>query len=383
MKREKIDVLKDEVKIPDIVMEAAEDAFSQIAREASGTDKMGIASKCQKNDTDKFSFAKKNNKEIEMPIKKKSGFKKKWVAAAMVAVLAVATLTVGAATDFQWFKAYTEALEISEEDKALIEKYSMGDSIDQSVTDNDITITLEEYICDRNAAYVIYSIEGIDAPTEGQTLRLGGDGTHAGRVVNKSMQYLGQDADTGKLLYMESILTSATGNMASGYMFSNFTSVEIWEDTMAARTASWSAEGEWNFKVQLAENTAVTNYTAEFSLQGKDAVLKEVTLSPISIKYTVEYDGDYYYGARESKDWDAYEVDCYGFKMKDGSIEAIMGGGYGQNRLVSTSGCHFGKVINVEQIESLLFRNNTYDASDDITLEDFVEVPLAELQLVE
>lgn len=82
MKREKIDVLRDEIHIPDVVMNAAEDAFSKIKLEASASQKQNTA-------------------EVKM-MKKPVGFKKKWIAIAMVAVLAIGTLSVGAAKSDDW-----------------------------------------------------------------------------------------------------------------------------------------------------------------------------------------------------------------------------------------------------------------------------------------
>lgn len=364
MKREKIDILREEIKIPEVVVDAAEDAFAQIAQEVSMSQKSEVTK-----------------------VKRKPGFKKKWFAIAMVAVLAIGTLSVGAATNFQWFKAYTDVLEISEEEKALIEKYSMGAGVGQSVTDNDITITLEEYICDRRAAFIIFSIEGIDAPAEGQRLHLGGDGSHAGHVTNGSSKYLGQDPDTGKLLYMESILTSSTGQMVSGYMFANFTSVEIWEEE-GIYEPILSKEGQWDFKVKLEETKGTKTYTTDTPVKGEDASLKEVTISPISMEYVVEYSSDYYYSVVEAEKenddiiWMDYVVDFYGFMMKDGSIERPSGGGGSQWRMIATSECSFGKVIDVEQIESLLFFSEDYNSDDGVTAEDFVEVPLTSLKEV-
>lgn len=376
MKREKIDVLRDEIHIPDVVMNAAEDAFSKIKLEASASQKQNTA-------------------EVKM-MKKPVGFKKKWIAFAMVAVLAIGTLSVGAATNFQWFQAYTDVLEISEDDKAMLEENGMLAGVGQSVTDHDITITLEGYICDRMSAYILYSVEGIDPPKEGQNIRLVGS-TSAGFTSGSSSTYLGQDPETGKLLCLENIQTSANGRMDSGYMFSYFTGVEVWDE--GGMTPALSKDGEWNFKIQLTENTAVITYVANVPLNNGVATLKEVVLSPISMEYTVQYDSDYYYESAErikeafdnavvddecniKMDETHYNVDIYGFLMKDGTIESPNGGGSGSWRLLATSTYSMGKVIDVDNISALLVADEKFNSDDGISVEDFEQIPLENLTLV-
>ena len=364
MKRENIDILKDEVVIPEVVTNAAEDAFAKILCDTAR--------------------AEQNSTEVALMKKPGTGLKKRWIAIAIVAVLAVGTLTVGAATNFQWFHLMTEELKISENEKAMIEKYNMGANIAQSVTDNGITITLEEYICDRRAAYVIYSIEGIDAPKEGQWLVLGGEGSHAGNTVNRSGKYLGKDTETGKLLYMESILTSSNGRMDSGYMFANFTSVEIGEEQSLETV--WSKEGQWDFKVKLEENTSVREYqAADITIGNDDILLKSVTVSPVSIEYVTAYSKEYYDKAcADEENRNSYRADCYGYKMKDGTIEEISGGGSsGGMGLTVTATFHYAHIIDIDQAESLLFRGDAFNSDDGITSEDFIEIPLADLQEVQ
>lgn len=82
MNRSKVEILKEEIVLPEVVVAAAEDAFDKILREASmeKVEKMEVA--CMKS--------------------RKPKFKKRWVALVAVAALVVGTLSVGAVKSDDW-----------------------------------------------------------------------------------------------------------------------------------------------------------------------------------------------------------------------------------------------------------------------------------------
>lgn len=149
MSKEKIDILKDEVVIPEVVTIAAEDALTIILRETS-----------QEKEQEKM--------EVALVKNRKPKFKKRWIAIAAVAALAVGTISVGAAKSDDWNWALLQRAGVTEAEAIdtiqLDNGYVMIDASDTSTgTDylakeggvpKDVTLTVTESFGDNNNVYV-------------------------------------------------------------------------------------------------------------------------------------------------------------------------------------------------------------------------------------
>lgn len=368
MKREKIDILRAEIKIPEVVVDAAEDAFSKIAMEAAGNTKN----------------------------KSKSKFKKKWFAIAMVAVLVLGTITVGATTDFQWFKPVEEDLSISEEEKTLIEKYAMGNTIGQTAVQNGITVTAEQYICDRNVVYAIFSVEGVDAPTGQEWLDFSDYDVNVGSSLGSvGGRYLGEDEETGKQMYAYVSENFSQKDITGRYVHVTLAGLEhltpIPEE--AYESGAWTEydntkatyDGTYAFKWQLNNSVPIQDYTVEnLEIADSGITVQSVSISPLSVLVEAKCSPETYEIMRDSSD-DEYEwwSGFSGLKMKDGSI-VHSGGSYRVKGNVVTDLCANDKVIDLDQVEALLFVD-PLDLDQRVPIEerDLIEVPLSELTLVQ
>lgn len=390
MNRSKVEILKEEIVLPEVVVAAAEDAFDKILREASmeKVEKMEVA--CMKS--------------------RKPKFKKRWVALVAVAALVVGTLSVGAATDFQWFKPVEENLRqevITDEEKAVIEKYSLGNKIGQSIEQNGVTVTAEEYICDRHMVYAIFSVDGVSALKGEEWLEF----TEFDISVGSSLgsvggNYLGWDEETGKHFYSFTSTNFSQNDIAGRYVNVTLNGLQhltpIPESVLEDGT--WTEydnvknayDGTFTFRWQLENSAAIKSYSLEgVDLSETGITLQSISISPLSALVEANYSLDVYDEIKDTWENDREEngeLDNYefwsgfcGFKMKDGSIVESLGiitltGNVGTDKTTHEN------IIDVDQIEALLFVNPLkYTIYDRPTIEEQekIEIPIADLKVVE
>ncbi|MGN0495739.1 MAG: DUF4179 domain-containing protein, partial [Lachnospiraceae bacterium] len=133
-----IEQLKKEVDIPEIVKNRADETFNKIKNE--------------------------NGEVIQMPNKKLFRRMNKAAACAVIGILTCGVISVGATAYYKWNKGLEEYYQVEEEDKTQIEESGLADFPDLSVTDQGVTVTLEESVVDNYYAYVTLKVEGYDVP---------------------------------------------------------------------------------------------------------------------------------------------------------------------------------------------------------------------------
>lgn len=373
--KNKIEVLKQDVVIPDIVRTKLDDAYDQILREAAAPDNSGGA------------------------FMAKAKMKKRWIAIAAVAVLAVGSLTVGAAAHFNWFSPVEEELQITEAKKDALEKTNAGTMVEQSVTQNGVTVAVEQSISDANYFFAIISVEGITAPVDKQWLAFEesnisiSGATH----VNSYGQYIGVDQETGKMLYLwegDIVDGDATEKMMSIHLENTIVCRPYTEEELEYQVETQQevdnvlhrVDGVWEFSFAMDGSTDVLSYDISSPTGNPDIALEHVVITPLSIERSTQHVDP----ERMKKEWDdpknggTYEDGFYGFLMKDGTIyNASMGSGRGNFNEMLTGRIElmgFGTIIDVYQIEAMLFDDLTDDISvwdiENPTANDFVVVPL-------
>lgn len=364
MKKEKMDILKEDIIIPDVVTDALESAYAKILEETAAPEQ--------------------NGKVVAMKKKDRPGFKKKWIAVALVAVLAVGTLSVSAATDFKWYGLIKEAMFMTDAKEDAVEKYDMASVVGQSVTDNGVTITVEQTVCDADNFFVVLSIEGVEAPASAEE-SIVFEHFNISSSQNYGGEYFGVDEETGKLLYLWQGSLMGTNNLGTtltmelgNLMKCNYKLEELWR-----------VDGTWNFQIPIEGSAAEVVKELHAPTGNPEIMLEKVTLTPLSIEYETSYNDP-----EQMREWwddpnqpdEATSDGFYGFLMKDGTIESAYYGGMNSSAHPGftgrTTNQSYGTVIDLDQIEALLFDNKTDDVipglHDEPTLEDFVVVPLNE-----
>ncbi|MBQ8663172.1 MAG: DUF4179 domain-containing protein [Eubacterium sp.] len=377
--KDKIDILKSEVEISDVVMSATKETFAKILEEGK---------------------QKENEKIQAMPaVRKRNGFKKRWIALVAVAALAVGVLSVGAGTNFNWFAPVEDEMFISESQKEALEKYGLGTTLQDAVTQNGVTVSVEQVICDSNYYFVVLGIEGVEYPTGDQWLSfeewdidiVGGD-IHRGTYG----QYLGVDEETGKMLYLwegdmkniDIVGKTMRVNMKDVQISRWFTEEEMAEKAEGSAPTEIinEVEGEWYFEFVLNGGSQELAYELSGPTGNPDITLDSVVITPLSIKMSSTHADP----EQMLADWDDpedggdYYVGYYGFLMSDGTIiQASAGSGSGtfnKSRTGRDEFYGFGTIVDLYEIDSILFieEGDAWDVynKENPTVEDFVVVPL-------
>lgn len=303
-----------------------------------------------------------------------------------------------------------------------------------SVTDQGVTITSEESIVDNHYAYLVFKVEGytleegaqpeftnVDvSAADGEDLYLDGSGATAcnfynglivgenGRAVNADGSEIKTDADgnfllqyvqdDGSLEYCITLYSTEEGAFIGRELHIEFQGLGAYIENSEEEIRT-DIGGTWSFDLTLAGSANTTTFDLDAELGDSDATVIQAILSPLSAtiyyefpysKYTVETvepDGT----TRTTSLFD--EAPAFlGFRMKDGTdIRYLTGGGssgYENGGNDAENGemiiYHviqgYGRVIDVDEIESLLFLKSYPEESEDgettLTDENLYIVPL-------
>lgn len=393
-----IKILQEPVDIPDIVQERAQEAFAAIHQE------------------------RQRQNRPEVPGGSRKSRKRLWLAAAAAAVL-VGTVSVGAAVYQRWWsKGLEETLHASEEQMQEMDGNKASLGINQAVTDQGVTITAVQSIADNYYAHLAFKVEGFDLPEGAEPAienievtvdgedkinwsggfyngvvkgadgkNVYGDGkplayTEDGRLIEK---YIQEDGS------LEFNLILNHYKLEKGFLLDKpvhvkFSNLGIYEKKTDFTPIT---EGVWEFDWILRGSDKMRICKMEVPLGESGAILKEVEISPISMRAVTEIpDGKYLmYGSAEK----GVRPPCLnGVVMKDGTVYTDLYPGMGGSEgMPEGSGQHItefalDRILDVDQIKSLLFdREMEFDLTevsedmqenmDELPLEDrFYVVPL-------
>lgn len=308
----------------------------------------------------------------EKQVKKVSG-----LVIALALVLALGMTAAVAAGVIRWQQGLEDSLQLTEETKEYYSDTALFDTPNLSVTDQGVTVTLEQCIVDEHAAYIAFRVSGY-TPSEGEQpafmedscqagltgasytggrfyngLRHDGDGTATyldGSAVDWS-QPLPYAAENGDLLYVISML-------AGEETFPGRT-VDVTLSGLGVYADKWGdirvdVPGTWTFQWELKGTEGVLSLTGMKAAIGPHgAVLNEVRLSPITIEMNMTVPR----GIADEDDLLPYLV---GVRMKNGE-ERMHITGAGMDGYVSEQSDEVHVLWALEQllipseVESLLF----------------------------
>lgn len=390
--------LKEDVDVPEIVLQKADDAFARIRME--GTSQM-----TNKNETGK------NHKN-----RKSAAFRRKLVAGVCICVLAAGSITAIATTRHIWDRGMQGALQATEEQKQELTEQGTAVVIseqdnysDMSVTSGDVTVTPETVVADKRFLYMSFSVTGYDVPEgeqpgfESVNVYLGNDleardsdlncypyfydgviSDEEGNPVYEDGSALTQDEE-GNIVYH---YTDQNGNL--NYVIT--ASVTDINDSLLGKTVhvdltnlgtlqkaeyNHCLEGNWNFTISLPDTDPSEVIRTDAAVTGTDFAIKKIELSPVSIRLDYAVTGDTA-AANEPDDIHGFETNSIprfsGVILKDGTRIPYLADagllGYEddtQKEAYFLSG--FDRVIDVEQVASLLIMSPSTG--------ELIEVPLS------
>lgn len=265
------------------------------------------------------------------------------VVVVLMIVLALSISTAIAAGIISWRQGLEDALRITDETREYYQEMELFDEPGMSVTQGDVTVTLEQSIVDTNAAYFAFRVKGyqppdgqqpafdlIDVAVDDKELRLNYDASFFnGLVVNSDGKAVYLDGsvpddysavpytdENGELVYIIRMF-SETPNIIGQNMTITLTDLGVYTDKWGAHEAQ--APGTWTFECELKgteHNLDLSGLHLEIGASGSKVT--HVHLSPIHIQMTM----DVALSLREyemHEDGDAFIPFFYGVTMKDGT----------------------------------------------------------------
>lgn len=374
-----IDVLREEIKIPDVVQNRADEAFARIREESSqerkweGSRGRGAAV---------YTFRKS---------RKKMGI------ALLASALTLGTLTVGAAAYLKWSSGLEKGLQVTDEQKEAAENSGLADFPGISVTDAGVTVTAQQSIVDNYYAYLSFKVEGyeipkgvqpgfkmVDVKADGEAVT-SGSGFYDGLIEGEDGRAMLADGseilkdENGNLLIdytQEDGSLEYRINLSSdgkkGFLLGKSIHVEFsglgYYPAGGAEAVETEVDGTWAFDWTLQGDDNI--YTAECSepLGDTGAVIIGAEISPISIKAVYDFP------RQEITKSDPPVL--MGVKLKDGTLLPRLYMGPGQQGYVDDESSQYetmfaiDRILDVEQVQSLLFLKESPEGEGGVLTEE-------------
>ncbi len=254
-------------------------------------------------------------------------------AVVLMIVLALSLSTAIAAGVITWQRNLENMLHVTEETKEYYQWTELFDSPGISVTQGDVTITLEESIVDSNAAYFAFRIAGYQPPkgsypTFASTAYAMGDDTASlyaffdffGRQEGSdpdSYSIVPQTDENGDLVFRISMFTDADSMIGQTM---KITLTDLGAYTNQGESFDVHALGTWSFEWALK---GVEHYWdmsgLNLDIGGSGTRITHVHLSPIHVQMTMDVELTL---AEFEKlgNGNSRLPSLYGIKMKDGRL---------------------------------------------------------------
>ena len=336
-------IFQDDIKVPEIVLQKADEAFAGIQTEGRST-------------------MKKNNQTEN---RKHTFWRKPAAVAACTCIIVAGSVTAGAAVHHVWSRGMQEAVQATDtQQKELTDKGAavvlkeQKDYSKLAVTDNGITITPETIIVDENFAHIAFSVKGYDLAEgdepgfddwdigvkdgkEGRSVQVYG-GFYDGIVSDENGNPVYEDGSSLKEDEQGQIIShyvDEDGNLE--YVAS--IGVADWKDSLLGKTIvcklkdlgtlyktrfTLAKEGNWDFEIKLPDVSTASNIKVAKGIENTPFTVDDVELSPISIKINYSVSGEVTFKE------DTNQVpQFFGVILKDGKKISFLGdaGGTGYN----------------------------------------------------
>lgn len=365
-------IFQDDIKVPEIVLQKADEAFAGIQTEGRST-------------------MKKNNQTEN---RKHTFWRNPAAVAACTCIIVAGSVTAGAAVHHVWSRGMqgavqatdTQQKELTDKGAAVVLK-EQKDYSKLAVTDNGITITPETIIVDENFAHIAFSVKGYDLAEgdepgfddwnigvkdgkEGSSVQAYG-GFYDGIVSDENGNPVYEDGSSLKEDEQGQIIShnvDEDGNLE--YVAS--IGVADWKDSLLGKTIvcklkdlgtlyktrfTLAKEGNWDFEIKLPDVSTASNIKVAKGIENTPFTVDDVELSPISIKINYSVNGEVTFKE------DTNQVPQFlGVILKDGKKISFLGdaGGTGYNEAMTEAYTlsSFVQVIEPDQVQAIILRND-------------------------
>lgn len=365
-------IFQEDIKVPEIVLQKADEAFAGIQMEGRST-------------------MKKNNQTEN---RKHTFWRNPAAVAACTCIIVAGSVTAGAAVHHVWSRGMQGAVQATDtQQKELTDKGAAVVSKEQkdysklAVTDNGITITPETIIVDKNFAHIAFSVKGYDL-AEGDEPGFDDwnigvkDGKEGSSVQAYGGFYDGIVSDeNGNPVYEDgsSLKEDEQGQIISHYVdedgnleYVASIGVADWKDSLLGKTIvcklkdlgtlyktrfTLAKEGNWDFEIKLPDVSTASNIKVAKGIENTPFTVDDVELSPISIKINYSVNGEVTFKE------DTNQVPQFlGVILKDGKKISFLGdaGGTGYNEAMTEAYTlsSFVQVIEPDQVQAIILRND-------------------------
>lgn len=365
-------IFQEDIKVPEIVLQKADEAFAGIQTEGRST-------------------MKKNNQTEN---RKHTFWRNPAAVAACTCIIVAGSVTAGAAVHHVWSRGMqgavqatdTQQKELTDKGAAVVLK-EQKDYSKLAVTDNGITITPETIIVDENFAHIAFSVKGYDL-AEGDEPGFDDwnigvkDGKEGSSVQAYGGFYDGIVSDeNGNPVYEDgsSLKEDEQGQIISHYVdedgnleYVASIGVADWKDSLLGKTIvcklkdlgtlyktrfTLAKEGNWDFEIKLPDVSTASNIKVAKGIENTPFTVDDVELSPISIKINYSVNGEVTFKE------DTNQVPQFlGVILKDGKKVSFLGdaGGTGYNEAMTEAYTlsSFVQVIEPDQVQAIILRND-------------------------
>ena len=307
-------------------------------------------------------------------VKKVKQMKKRTIIILAAAMIAILGTTVSASEIFKWNEKANEVFEADEEQQRELVMEQVAQEEYQTTTDAGLTIRAVQTIQDVNCFYALFEITAEDdsiqiSPENDMGVQIDYHGKESpfGMLGRGFVEEGRQEISNSR--YYEIYGTKADAGTEDLDMTIHFTSLDAPGEKALASDAM--IKGDWEFSLNLHAVEA-TRYEVnkEYQIAGCTVMVKEVELTPISVKLVCDEAG-----ARELEKTEGVNIDqadslrslfINGVKYQDGTVVEEEGYqelsvGYENGNYEKTA--RFSHVIDVENVSALLVGDNREEIS--------------------
>jgi hypothetical protein len=332
------------------------------------------------------SISEKGNSEVYGGIKKK-GF----VSAAAVLIALTGAVTVGAAAYSQWSRSIDANFQPTEVQKAELEESGAVDFIGQSVTSNGVTVSVQQSIVDNYMAYISLKVDGYMQVEDFQpdfrsvNILINGQPVEASMEFRtfKDDEYIMEDGSFEYDIIMY--------GSEKGYFIDKPVHIEINDighyTEKAADDIVLDMEGSWNFDFNLGGNASMDIYEPNAPLGDSGITLLYAELSPLSASLKLDMPRVEITETGIDVEGNPVSYETYksapqfmGIRLKDGTIQKVNASESGryidENSDIYEKVINFSAVLDVDEVDSLLFLKDIHEIGQPLTEENYYVVPL-------
>jgi hypothetical protein len=369
----------------------------------------------EKESADEDCFCEqKDSAEERNPKTMKKSTRRSTIAAVLAAALAVGGTAYAAV---RWNRGLEEGMQISQEQQDQLATENYAQTVGQSVTDAGVTVSVDQCIVDNYFAYLSFNVTGYQLPNgaepfidetnisvDGKDGYAGGGGFYDGIVSasDGSLVYAdGSELETdengtavthyvqadGSLQYVRTV----SAGMDKGALIGKPIHVELKNLGTVDRTGNFTpdVEGTWTFDFTLPGSSSAKEVKLDASLGDTGATVSKAEISPVSLY--VEMNFPRQVEMTEYLDDGNGQTEVYtqwqdapaltGVRLKDGTLIPYIVDGGGAGYMEETGDTYIqrrglNRVIDVQQVDALLFYKTPVEDGKQPTEDNFYVVPI-------